>query len=68
MKELRFGKEWQEDILSIPKNEMLILFKRVCIRLLFLEKDLVNTEKQLDNAEKELTDVKKELKELKKKY
>jgi len=47
MKKLRFGKEWKEDILSIPKEEMFILFKSVCIRLAITEKDLQDAKKEL---------------------
>ena len=57
---LRFGKEWKDDILSIPKNEMFTLFKSVCIRLCITEKDLKDTRKQLVETEKELKSLKDE--------
>jgi len=40
MRFIPFGKDWENDILGIPKEEMLILFKRVCIELLITKKDL----------------------------
>ena len=48
MSKLRFGKEWKEDILSIPKDEMFILFKSVCIQLAIMEKDLKEAKKELE--------------------
>ena len=60
MKNLRFGKEWQEDILSISKNEMFILFKWVCVQRVIVEKDL-------EDARRQITELEKELKELNKK-
>jgi len=52
MKKLRFGKEWKEDILSISKEEMFILFKSVCIRLAITEKDLKDTKEELSEYKK----------------
>ena len=48
MSKLRFGKEWKEDILSIPKDEMFILFKSVCIQLVIMEKDLKEVKGELE--------------------
>lgn len=59
MKCLRFGKEWKEDILSITKDDMFVLFKNVCIRLVITEKDLKDTKIALEEAEKELKQLKK---------
>lgn len=64
---LRFRKEWKEDILSLSKDEMFVLFKSVCVRLVITEKDLAAVTEQLDETEKELGEVEKELKELKRK-
>jgi hypothetical protein len=62
---LRFGKEWKEDILSLSKDEMFILFKSVCVRLCTTEKDLNDVKEQLSDVTEQLFDVEKELKEIK---
>jgi hypothetical protein len=66
MSKLRFGKEWKEDILSIPKDEMLTLFKSVCIRLLITEKDLKDAKKEIDEYEKVIDEYEKVIKNNKK--
>lgn len=47
MRFIPFGKDWERDILGIPKEEMIILFKSVCIRLLIIEKDLFEAKKEI---------------------
>jgi hypothetical protein len=51
---LRFGKEWKEDILSIPKNEMFELFKKTCVNLAIVGKDLGDANKRIKELEAEL--------------
>jgi hypothetical protein len=58
MRKLPFGKEWEEDILSISKDEMFILFKSVCIRLLIIEKDFKEAKKEIEEY-KELLKINK---------
>lgn len=51
MRFIPFGKDWEKDILGIPKKKMLILFKSVCIRLICAEKDLKEAKKQISEYE-----------------
>ena len=51
MRFIPFGKDWEKDILGIPKEKMLTLFKSVCIRLLTTEKDLKEVKKQISEYE-----------------
>ena len=52
MSKLRFGKEWKENILGLPKDHMFILFKSVCIRLVIMEKDLKKAKKEIEDVNK----------------
>jgi hypothetical protein len=51
MRFIPFGKDWEKDILEIPKEEMFILFKSMCVRLICTEKDLKEAKKQISEYE-----------------
>lgn len=52
MSKLRFGKEWEEDILNLSQNHLFTIFKWVCIRLAIVEKDLKEARKEIEEYEK----------------
>jgi hypothetical protein len=51
-KHLPFGKDWEEDILSLSKEHMFRLFKMACIRLLIAQKELSSTKKELSDQKR----------------